>query len=222
VVCWSWVVNWGRLVDNWGWVVDWSRLVGNWGWMVWFIVGLSFVSHISNISRVGISSAVGHNLGAAIRKSHTVLSMGGVAIPVLVCSKVGARVVISNSIAILVDGWTIIRWFLVCWSWVVWGWLVHNWGWVVDWSRLVHNWSWVVDWGRLVNNRGWVVDWGRVVWSWLVHWGWVVDWGWLVVSWAMNWSMSWSMDSSAVLLSSIWVVDVLWGSMGLAGNHGCV
>ena len=79
-------------------------------------------------------------------------------------------------------------------SWLIIGWL----GWVI-WSWLVDNWSWVVDWGWLV------VSWGRVV-----------------VCWGMDRSMSWGMDSSAILLSSVWVMDVLWGSMGLAGNNSSI
>ena len=200
----------GLGVVGWGWLV--------WGRLVLWVLGNTLVLDISNIARVGISNIVGHNLGAAIRKSNTVLAIGSIAIPVLIGSKVRARVVISDSISILVDSRLIIRrlmvsWLGVVWSWgrlVDWGWLV-NWGWVV-WCWLVDNWSWVVDWSWLVDNWGWVVDWG-----WLV-----VDWGWLVVGWGMDWDMGWGMDSSRVLLSSIGVVDVLWGSMGLAGNSGVV
>jgi len=126
--------------------------------VVWLIVSLSFVSYINNISRVSISSVVGHNLGAAIRKGNTVLSGGGIAIPVLVLGKVDTRVVISHSITILVDSWLIIRWLLVSGSWVVWCWLVHNRGWVVDWSWVGNNhWCWVI-WSWPVDNREWV-DW---------------------------------------------------------------
>jgi len=85
-----------------GWVgLDWS-------WMVWLVVGLAFVLHIGNISRVSISGVVGHNLGATVWKSNTVLSICGIAIPVLVLGKVGTRVVIGNSITILVNSWLII------------------------------------------------------------------------------------------------------------------
>merc|ERR1712142_1312986 len=96
-------------------------------WMVWFIVGFTLVVYISHISRISIGSVVGHNLGAAIRKTNTVLSSGGIAIPVLICSKVGTRVVISNSITVVVDSWFIIGWLFVCWSW----------GWMVNWGRLI-------------------------------------------------------------------------------------
>jgi len=74
----------------------------------WGVVCLSLVFDISNIARVTISNVVGHNLGATIREGDTVLAVGGITIPVLVLGKVGTRVVISNSIAILVDSWLII------------------------------------------------------------------------------------------------------------------
>ena len=38
------------------------------------IVGLTLVCDISDVSRVGIGNAVGHNLGAAIGKSHAVFA----------------------------------------------------------------------------------------------------------------------------------------------------
>jgi len=217
-------------------VVSWGGVSLDWGWVVWLVVGLSLVPDISNISRVAISDTVGHNLGATIREGNTVLSRGSIAIPVLVLGKVSARVVISNSIAVLVDSWLIVRWLLVSWSRVVWSWLVHNWGWVVrSWCRVGHlnwvgnHWSWVShnNWGWvvgswLVDNWGWVVHWGRLVvdWSWLVvNWCSVVSWSWVVVSRCMDWLVGWSMHSSAVLLSGIGVVDILGSSMGLAGHN---
>ena len=218
MVGWSWVGN-----------LDWVSWLS---WVVWLVVGLTLVSHISNVARVGISNVVGDNLGATVWKSNTVFTSGGIAISVLVLGKVGTRVVISNSITILIDSWAIIFWLMVSWlGWVVWSRFV-DWGWVVwGWGRLVDNWSWVVDSSWLVNN--WLVDnWSWVVdWGWLVdNWGWVVDWGWLMVSWGMDWDvlwgmdwdMGWSMNSSAVLLSGIWVMDVLWGSMGLAGHNSSI
>ena len=188
------------------------------------IVGLTLVLDIGNIARVGISNIVGDNLGAAIRKGNTVLSIGGVTIPLLILTKVGARVLISNTVLISINSRAIISRLLVAvdWCrWVVWGWsrlvswgrmdnwLVHNWGWAVHWSWSMV-WCWPVDNGsrvddRLVNNWSWVVDWGR-----------------MVRSWPVDWDMSWSMNSSAVLLSSIWVVHVLGSSMGLLGNHGSI
>ena len=91
---------------------------------------------------------------------------------------------------------------------------MNNWGWFVsNWSWLVSNWSWFVGWGWLVNH-----------WHWMVNssWGRMVDWCWFGVDWSMYSNMGWSMDGSAVLLSSIGVVDVLWGSMRLAGDHSSI
>ena len=84
-----------------------GRLVGRSG-VVGLVLGLSLVPDIGNVARVGIGNIVGHNLGAAIGKSNTVLPVGGVVITVLVLGKVGARVVISHSIAILVDSRAIV------------------------------------------------------------------------------------------------------------------
>jgi len=95
---------------------------------------------------------------------------------------------------------------------------VHNWGWMVDRGWLVHNRGLVVDWGWVSNK-----NWRCMVCNWPVdNRGWVVHWRRLVVGWSMDWSMSRSMDSSAVLLSSVWVMDILRGSMGLAGNNGSI
>jgi len=185
-------------------MVSWCWVGLDWGWV---IMGLSFVLDISNIARVGISSAVGDNLGATIRKSNTVFTSSGIAIPVLILLEAGTRVVISDSIAVLVDSWLIIGWLLVSWSWVVWGRFVNNWGWVVDWS-----WVWDNNWSSLV-------DWG---WVWDNNWSCMVHWSWFMIDRGVDWGMSRGMDSSALLFSSIWVVDILWGSMGLAGNNSSI
>merc|ERR1712165_11022 len=121
-------------------------------------MGFTFIPDISNITGVRISNLVRHNLGATIWKSNSVLSSSSITISVLILGKVGSRVIISNSIAVLVNSWLIIGRL-----WVVWSWLVDNWSWVV-WSWLVHNWGWVVDWGWVV--WSWFVhNWSRVVWS---------------------------------------------------------
>ena len=39
---------------------------------------------------------------------------------------------------------------------------------------------------------------------------------------SVDWHVGWSMHSSAVLLSGVWVVHVLGGGMGLLGNHGSI
>jgi hypothetical protein len=72
------------------------------------VSGLSFVCHISNIARVGISNIVVDDLGPAVRKGNTVRTTGGIAIPALIRSKVGTAVVVLDSISILVDGGAII------------------------------------------------------------------------------------------------------------------
>jgi len=207
--------------------VVWSWL----SWVVWlnfWVLGNTFVFDISNISSISISYVVGNNLGTAIGKGYTVFTVGGISITVFVSLEVSVSVVIIDSISVFIDCWSFfVDWSLsVSWSWsmVSWGmyyWLVNNWGYVWSWSMyywLVYNWgniwSWLVNWG-------WVVNWGWLVnWGWVVNWGWFVNWGWVVWSsmmdWGVNWDMSWSMNSSTVFFSGIWVVYVLWGSMGLA------
>ena len=132
-----------------------SRLLG----LIGSIVSLTFVFDISNIPRVSITDRVGDDLGTAIGKSHAVLSGGSITITVLILSKVGARVVISDSITILVDSGAIISRLMVSRCWVS-GLVSGSW---VDNGGLVDNWGRFVDRGGLVDNRGGVVDWGRFV-----------------------------------------------------------
>ena len=95
--------------------------LGFWG------MGGTLVFNVSNIARVGISSSIGDNLGAAIRKNSAVFSRGGISVPLLVLSKVGSRVAVSHSVVVSIDCRDIgIGWLLVGWSGVVWGWPV--WG----------------------------------------------------------------------------------------------
>ena len=151
------------------------------GFMNWF-VGIitwgSFVGYFNNVTRVSISSVVFYNLGTAIWKGNTVFTISRVAITSFVCSKVDSRIIISNSIFVLIFSWdiSVSRLFI--------GWGVVSRGRFVYWSGLV-NWSWLVDRGRLVN------------WSRLINWGWFVYRCWFV-SWSslMNWSMSNSMAVS--------------------------
>ena len=56
-------------------------------------------------------------MGATIRKSYTIFTIGSITITVLLLGKVGTRVVISNSISISVDSWAIISRLRVS-SWV--------------------------------------------------------------------------------------------------------
>ena len=193
-----------------------------------WVLGNTFVPHISNITRVGIGNTIGDNLGAAIGKGNTVLASSGISVPLLVLTKVSLGVVISNSVLISVHSWGIISWLLVAVDW-----LVNHRGRVVHWSsvdnRLVDHWGGMVDRGgmdnRLVNHWGGVIDWGSVH-NWLVdNRSWVVDWGWVVgsrvsIDGLVDRDVSWSMNSSAVLLSGIGVVHVLGSSMGLL-SHNC-
>ncbi len=67
------------------------------------VLSNTLVADIGDVARVGISNVVGHNLGAAVREVDTVFTIGGIVVAVLVGSEVGTRVVISNSIAVLID-----------------------------------------------------------------------------------------------------------------------
>ena len=115
------------------------------------ILGFALISDISNISRVLIPNIVGDNLGTTIRKIYTVFTRGSITITVLTLSKVGTRVVISDSITILVKSWAFISGLMVS--------LLRVSG-LVGGSRLV-DWSRLVDRGRVV--RSGLVDWGRIV-----------------------------------------------------------
>jgi len=146
---------------------------GLWG-HIRIIVGLTLVCDISDVSGVGIPNGVFDNLGTTIGKSDTVFTRGSITITVFTLRKSGTRIVISDSVTILVDGWAIISGLMVsrCWvSGLVGGSGMDNRGGVVDWGGLVDNWGRFVDRGGM-DNRGGVVDWGR-----FVDRGSVVDWG---------------------------------------------
>ena len=188
---------------GWGWFVNWGWSMVSWGLVDWF-VGIvtwsSFVSYFYNISRVSISSVVLDNLGTAIREGNTVFTISGITITSFICAKVDSSIFVSNSVFVLVFSWDVsVSWFFVSWSMVSWG--------MVSWSWLVH-WCWFVGWG-------WFVNWGWVVWSSMMDWG-------VSVCWGVDWDVSWGVDSSAVLFSSIRIVYVLWSSMGLASNDSMV
>ena len=130
------------------------------------ILGFTLVSDISNISRVGIPNIVGDNLGTAIGKSYTVFARGSNTITVLTLSKVVTRVVISDSITVLVESWAFISRLMVSRlrvSGLVGGSLVNNGSGVVDRSGFVDNRGRVVDRSGFVDNRGRVVDRSRIV-----------------------------------------------------------
>jgi len=148
-----------------------SRSIG----LISRVLGFAFISDISNISRVLIPNIIGDNLGTTIGKIYTVFTRGSITITVLTLSKVGTRVVISDSITVLVESWAFISGLMVS--------LLRVSG-LVGRSGLVGG-SRLVDWGRLVDRGGVVrsglVDWsrlvdrGRVVRSGLVDWGRIVD-----------------------------------------------
>ena len=77
------------------------------------ILCLTFILNISNISRVFISNRVSDNLGATIRKIHTVFTTGSITITVFMLFKVGTRVVIKDSISIFIVSRGIICRFMV-------------------------------------------------------------------------------------------------------------
>ena len=90
------VVGRSRLVDGGGLVrrsrlVDRGRVIGGRGSLVDRLMGgiggFALILDIHDIARVGISSVVGDNLGAAIREEDAVLAIGGVAITGLVGTK---------------------------------------------------------------------------------------------------------------------------------------
>jgi len=89
-------------------MISWHRMDLDRGWVIWLVVGLSLVSDISNIARVAISNIVVDNLGTTVREGNTVFTIGSIAIPLLIGGKVSTRVVIGNSIAILVNSWLIV------------------------------------------------------------------------------------------------------------------
>jgi len=207
------------VVWSWLWGISWLS------WVVFWVLSNTFVFDVGNISTISIGYVVGDNLGTTIGKVYTVFTVGSITVTVFVGSKISFSIVIMDCISVLVYCWSFfIDWSLaISWSWgmVSWGmyyWFVDNWG--VVWS-----WSWgMVSWGMyywLVDYWGWVVNWGfDMYWSsminWSMYWSSMINWSSVVWCCFVYWNMSRSMDSSAVFFSSIWVMYILWGSMGLA------
>ena len=101
-------------------------------------------------------------MGATIRKSYTIFTIGSITITVFMLFKVGTRVVIMNCVTIFILSWSIISRLMVSRSRV---------------SRLVGR-SWVGNHSRFVDNRGRFVGRGRgrvVDGSRFVGRGWVED-----------------------------------------------
>ena len=109
----SGLVGGGWLVGrSWGWLVGWSRCGVVWLGLVFGILGLTLIFHISNISI--LISGVSHNLDTAIRKVHTVGTAGGISVTGLRVGKVSTGVVILDSILIGVLGRDIsVSWLMV-------------------------------------------------------------------------------------------------------------
>ena len=170
--------------------------------LVFRVVSLTLVFHISNITSVGISNRVGHNLGTAIGKSNTVFTSGGISITVLVGLESSTTVVISNSVSILIDSRAIISRLMVSRGVVGSGFVSRG---RVD-NRLVHNRGRVVDRSGLVDGGG-VVDRGMVN---------------LGVVGSMHGSMSRGMSMSDILLLIVVLMDFIGGSSRLGGYLGVV
>ena len=86
-----------------------NRVIG----LIRVIVCFTFIPNIGNISRVFISNRVSDNLGATIRKIHTVFPTGSITITVFMLFKVGTRVVIKDSISIFIVSRGFISRFIV-------------------------------------------------------------------------------------------------------------
>lgn len=215
-------------------MVSWSGLVISGLRFIGSILCLALVPDISNISRVGISNTVSHNLGAAIGKSHAVLTSGSITITVLILSKVGTRIVISNSVAISVDSGSIISGFmisrcgmsgLVCGSGMrddgglVSGsgcGFVDRCGFMVDRCGTVDRGG-MID-GSMVNGCG-MID-GSMDRCGMIDGSMVDRCG--MIDRCMNGDMGRSMNSGSVLLLIVVLVNLIGGSGGLGMNLGMI
>merc|ERR1719151_182037 len=81
--------------------------------LVLVVVGLSLVPDVHHIAGVAVSGVVGNDLGPAVGKGNTVLANGGIAIPVLILAKVGARVAVLDSVLEVVGGVVVISGLMV-------------------------------------------------------------------------------------------------------------
>ena len=237
---WSGVVSWLRGVV-WSWLVFW--VLGN-----TFVFNISYVSTIG-IYVIGnnLGAAIGKGNGVATGSgiAITVFISRECSLGIIILDSITVFIYSWS----IIGRFMIRSWLMVCWSWgmISWScvnnWLVNNWGYV--WGWFVNNWgmvwSWFVDnWGMIrcwccVIYGGWLVyNWGMVrCWSCVINWSrLVINWGWVIgssmvdgsmsICWGMDWDMSWGMDSSAVLFSSIGIVYVLGSSMRLTSNNSVV
>ena len=67
------------------------------------VFGFASVCNISDVSTVSVIYTVGHGLDTAVRKSHMVLSGGSITITVLIGTELGAGVVISYGVSVVVS-----------------------------------------------------------------------------------------------------------------------
>merc|ERR1712038_968700 len=205
------------MVWGWSWVVCWLRGMVWSCWFVFWVLGNTFIFDISYVATISIY-VIGNNLGTAIRKSNTVFTSSGITFTVFISRERGLGVIILDGITVLVNSWAFIgrfmirSWLVISRGWVY-NWFVDNWG-------MIRCWSWVVYWSSFVN-WSWVIYWSMVNWSWVI-WSSMVDWSWVIWGSVVNWDMSWGMDSSSVLFTSIRVMYVLGSSMRLASNNSVV
>ena len=133
-------------------------------WLVGIVAWGSFVCYFDNISRVTISSVVFYNLGSAIWKSNSVLTVGRVSITGFVLSEVSPGILICNGVLVFVLCRLVISRFVV--SWFVGGRLVGC-SRFVYWSSMVGGtviyWSWVKYCSRLVGMMSWSVSYSMAV-----------------------------------------------------------
>merc|ERR1719330_569631 len=89
-----------------------GRLVSSLG-LVLGVLSLTLVPDIHDVAGVAVDGGVGDDLGPAVGKGNAVLAVGGIAVPSLVLAKVGARVVILNTILVGVSSGLVISGLLV-------------------------------------------------------------------------------------------------------------
>jgi hypothetical protein len=99
-------------------------------WLSFWVLWDTFISNISNITIIMISS-IGNSLNTAIGKVDLVGTMNSLAVSSFSSLEVSSRVVISYSIfkGIRFWGFIIYLWFAVCWSRVI-----------RSWSRMIRSW----------------------------------------------------------------------------------
>ena len=106
------------------------------GLLVVVIVGLALVLDISNVARVALDLVL-NTLGPAVREEDIVVTVGVIAIPVLLLAKVqraAVGIVVLNTVGILVLGVAVL--ILGPWLEPPWPWLEPPWPWPWPWLEL--------------------------------------------------------------------------------------